>query len=285
MTYLGNTGGTYDVYNPDAPPIVIQDSSQGITSPEQFTIDSVMLILNDGTTFELKPSILELSLYEDLFSPTASGYVLITDSSGFIQNLNISGFNFIQVQFNKTGSSDPSAYKRFFRVYKIGERYQSSRQNESIPIYFCSEERIISDQIKVAKSYPLKRIDEVIKQILTESMGVNTKKINQIEQTLGQYSFIVPNLKPFEAISWLSTYAQPQSTQFVGADMLLYEDRYGYNFRSLQSLMSDNVYRTFNYSPQNVKGTKINFDFNAILAYRYKQTFNSLENKIGRAHV
>lgn len=259
-------------------PLTIE-SGEGITEPQQFIISSISLILENSKSYELKPSLLELSIYEDLFSPAMTGYIMVTDSVGFIEQFNINGFNFIEVSFNKTGVDDKQRFVRIFRVYKIGERIQTSRSNESYAIYFCSEEMFLSEQTKIAKSFPNKTIDEVISSILNDNLKIPSKKIGNIEKTKGYTSFVVPNLKPFEAINWLSMYAQPAETQYKGADMLFYENRDGYNFRSIQSMVTDTPYNAYNYSPQNIGQTadNINFNFSAILSYKFFDTFDSLK--------
>ena len=252
------------------------ESGDGITAPEQYFINNITLLLEDCTAYELKKTLVELSVYEDLFSPATSGYVMVTDAQGFIEKFNFSGFSFIEISYSK-GRGDPNPFKRTFRVYKIGERKQVSRSNEMYTINFCSEELFLSEQIRIAKSFPNFQISDIIKSILTEDLQVEDYKIGIIEETKGLYNFIVPNLKPFEAFNWLSTYAQPADTSYHGADMLFFENRDGYNFRSLQSMMGDDYYRSYNYSPQNTEKSDINFDFGAILSYRIMETFDSLK--------
>ena len=52
----------------------------------------------------------------------------------------------------------------------------------------------------------------------------------------------------------MSTYARPQPPN-VGADMLLYEDKFGFNYRSLQSLVKQQVYNSYSYNPKNINKT------------------------------
>lgn len=278
MPIVTNVNRNYATSVENLKPSTIQ-SGEGITDPQQFIISSISLILENSKSFELKPSLLELSIYEDLFSPAMTGYVMVTDSVGFIEQFNINGFNFIEVSFNKVGVDDKQKFVRIFRVYKIGERFQSSRSNESYAIYFCSEEMFLSEQTKITKAYPNKTIDEVVLSILRDTLKVSPKKIGNIEKTKGYTSFIVPNIKPFEAISWLSIYAQPSETQYKGADMLFFENRDGYNFRSIQSMVTDTPYNSYNYSPQNLDQTSdnINFNFSAILSYKFFDTFDTLK--------
>jgi hypothetical protein len=264
-------------FTPTPPDLTSQNI--GISEPGQFVLSTAKLYLSNLQPFELKPSMIELCIKEDLFSFASSGYILITDSSGFIEKYNISGFNYIELIFSKTGNSDPNSIKhsRVYRVFSIGKRFQTSRTNEQYAIEFCSEELLLSEQIKIAKGYKERYISNMILDIMYEYLETNEKKINIVEETKGKYSFVVPNLRMFEAISWLSTYAQPANSDHIGADMIFFENREGYNFRSLQSMMSDRVYNSYHYSPQNLSQTSLNYDSNAMLSYKFTKMFDTLE--------
>lgn len=264
-------------------PTIDVTASAGITSPESFIIKDISLITNDGSAqIQLKPSIMELSIYEELFSPMVTGHVTITDSQGFIEKFDIAGFNFIKISFSKTEGGE--LYEKYFKVYKVGERTQNSRTNEAYTLFFCSEELFISEQTKVVKSYQNMTISEMITDIIKTNLGTN--KIGLIEDTDGVYSFIVPNFKPYEAISWLSTYAKPSQTTVsnnfgskAGADMIFYQNKLGFNFRSLQSIFSNDVpLRTYHYSIQNtLEKTNLDYQMRSIKSYRFVDTFDSLK--------
>jgi hypothetical protein len=279
---------------PDVPlDPTVADGQKGISSAQQYVLDSIYLVLNDGGVFDLVPSMIELNIHEDIFSPSIVGSVLILDGSGFIEALNITGFNFIQIAFSKTGIDDPDPYNQVFRVYKIGERFQMSRQAEEYAIHFCSEELVLNEQIKVACAYTNASIDGIINSILTgdpagdaattgatPNLSVLPDKIDMIEQTNNYYTFIIPNLKPFEAINWLSTYAQPLDvdTTVQSADMLFYQNRNGFNFRSLQKLMMQESYQTYTFSPLNLSenGDNVNQTFTTMISFKFIKTFDAL---------
>ena len=210
-------------------------------------------LLTPAGTIDFKPLLVELSYHEDLFNNTASGYLMVSESMGYIETLNLMGNEYIRLRYGKT---DDVKYltDKIFRVYKIGKRKLENNMNtESYCLYFCSEELIMSEQYKVSKSYKGQTVKNNIEDILFNNhyLNIPDEKAGIIESTYGKYDFIVPNLKPFDAINWLSTYARPRPDQ-PGADMLLYENRDGFNFRSLQSLMRQGPYRTYNYNPKNV---------------------------------
>jgi len=108
------------------------------------------------------------------------------------------------------------------------------------------------------------------------NLKVDSKRIYKIEQTTGIYDFVVPNLKPLETISWVSIYGRPY--KFTGADMLFFETKDGFNFRSIQSMFSDPVYATYKYEAKNIgdKRQSIQEKSIGILNYEITKPFDTL---------
>ena len=224
--------------------------SNNLLFPKDYSLVTLNLLTATGS-INLKPILVELSYHEDLFNNTASGYLMVSESMGYIETMNLMGNEYIRIRYGKT---DDIKYltDKVFRVYKVGKRKLEGNMNtESYCLYFCSEEMILSEQYKISKSYKNQSIKDNVEDILVSYLDVPDEKLNIIESTYGKYDFIVPNIKPFDAINWLSIYARPRPDQ-PGADMLLYENRDGFNFRSLQSLMRQGPYRKYNYNPKNV---------------------------------
>jgi hypothetical protein len=166
-----------------------------------------------------------------------------------------------------------------FRVYKISDRMLvGNMTTEGYILYFCSEELVLSEQYKISKSYPSTKISDIITDITQNYLKVPNNKAVNIEKTQGIYDFIVPNFKPFEAINWLSTYAQSATSGVFGADMLFFENKYGFNFASLQTLFSQNVYRTYQYEPKNVdkKSQSVQDKFYSVISYKFMNTVDTL---------
>jgi len=242
-----------------------------INKPEQYRVLSLDLYLHNQTSgkVNLLQAYREVGIFENLFEFSLSGYVYVVDTLGMIENLNLTGFTYIKIRLAKFGEDDPDIISKTFRVYKIAERTTETHNREGYTLYFCSEEHVLSEQIKIVKSYPKKLISEVITNILTtDGLNVDSNKIGTIEPTTGLYSFIVPNIKPFEAINWLSSYAR--STKYPGADMVFYESTSsGFNFRSIQSIYTDAVYSSYGYSFQNLNQLSFQAGYKSILAYKY----------------
>jgi hypothetical protein len=222
----------------------------GVSFPQDYTFKTLNFVDSSGKTTDLKRLLVEFSYYEDIYGFVSSGYVTLLDAQGFIELLRLTGNEFIKLEFGKT-SEGLNSVKGTFRAYKISDRIPGGNMNAEVyTIYFCSEELMLSEQNKLSKSYKGKKISEIVKDIVNNQLKVPTSKIEKIEDTMGVYDFVVPRLKPLEAISWLSTYARPVST--AGADMLFFQTKNGYNFRSLQSMMKEKEYVTYKYQLKNL---------------------------------
>ena len=248
----------------------------GLIYPNDYTLVTLTL-LTSTITFDVKNIFMELSYNEDLFNNTASGYIMVVDSTGFIESLQMNGTEFIRMTFGK-GSNQTNLIDKLFRIFKVSKRTtQNNTSTETYALYFCSEDLLLSEQYKVAKAYTNQGITSIISDILTTYLKVDDSNINDLEQTYGVYNFIVPNLKPFDAINWLCTYARP-GVDNLGADMIFYEDKNGYNLNSLQTLMMQDAYQTYSFNPKNLASTEQTLanDISNVITYEILDSYDSL---------
>jgi hypothetical protein len=73
----------------------------------------------------------------------------------------------------------------------------------------------------------------------------------------------------------MSTYARPIAGT-VGSDMIFYEDKYGFNFRSLQSLMGSDTYCNYTYNPKNTDPSNLNESVYSALTYEILNSYDVL---------
>jgi hypothetical protein len=257
-----------------------QIENPGAYYPQDYYLQTLNFLTASGQRFELKKIMLEMSYYEDIYSFAVSGYITVSDAQGLVEMLQLTGNEFIEVNFGKTKNGANST-DRLYRVYKVGDRKPSGNMNSEVyTLYFCSEELILSEQTKISKSYTGTKISDIISNILVDKLKVDVKqKIVTIEETTGVYDFIVPRLKPFEAISWLSTYARPNKAGSIGADMLFFETKNGFNYRSLQSMFKDDIYSTYKYQVKNIEKENQSFQEKTItvLDYEFVKVYDMME--------
>lgn len=254
-----------------ADPVNIVESP-GAYYPQDFSLKTLNFLTASGQRIELKKLLVEMSYYEDIYSFAVSGYITLVDAQGFVELMRITGNEFIEINFGKV-KNGPNSTDQLYRVYKMGGRKPSGNMNSEVyTLYFCSEELMLSEQTKVGKSFKSTKISDIITNVITDKLKVPSTKIGVIEETTGIYDFILPKLKPFEAISWLSNYARPKSTGTIGADMLFFETKNGFNFRSLQSMFKDNIYATYKYEAKNLDNKTQDFQEQSIAVLSYEIT-------------
>jgi hypothetical protein len=262
-----------------APPI-------GAGSQINFATDYKLISLNflsSGSNFDMRPSMIELCYSEDIFSSVISGYLYLLDSQGWIEKFQTSGNEFLVMKFGK--NNDPKyAITKTVRVYKVTKRDARNEGNtETYSFYFCSEELLLSEQYKINKSYPNTDITTIVKDILTNKnlkMNVDANRLSTFQQTYGYYSFIIPNLKPFDAINWLSTYAQTNLSP--GADFLFFENKDGFNFVSLQTLYNTSSLGRFTFAPKNLslkdKEGSLDNQLHNVMTFEILDSYDKLES-------
>jgi hypothetical protein len=248
----------------------------GNSYPEDYSLNTLNFITSVGNKINILKLMSSLSVYEDLYSFSLSGHITLIDAQGFMETLKLTGNEFLEMEFGKVKDA-PNRVKQKFRVYRAGDRTPSGTLNSELyTLYFCSEELMLSEQTKISKSYKGKKVSDIVADILVDKLKIPNKKIENVEETMGVYDFLIPRMKPFEAISWLSCYARPKST--IGADMLFFETKDGYNFRSIQSMLKDPTYGTYKYQAKNLDNKVQSFKekVSTVIDYEFGKPYDAL---------
>jgi len=251
-------------------------SSTGFLNPNDYALSN-LLLLTAVDTFDLKNMMIEVAYTEDMFDNVSYGYVVLAEAMGYIETLAMMGNEFIRLTFSKNGDTT-SQIDKVFRVYKLGNRkLEGTPYKESYILYFCSEELLLSSQYKISKAYKSYIVSDIVTDILNTYLQVPSTRIGTIEQTYGQYGFVVPCLNPFDTINWLTIYARTNPTNGAGSDMIFYEDKFGFNFRSIQTLMKQTPYYTYTYKPKNLNSEDLNTSSYNVTSYEILNSFDSLD--------
>jgi hypothetical protein len=256
----------------------------GLITADDYDLQEAYLITSTAKT-NIKNLMVEISYYEDILTGVCSGNILITDSINLIDRLGMTGFDYLKLKFSKSdNASNFYSIEKYFRVYKVGERLLTNNSTETYTLHFCTEEFFLSQQIKVSRSYPGKKISEIIYDILSRDLLIDKKYI-RLQETEGIYDFVLPYKNPYQTIHWLSKYAKPIGKK--GADFVFYENAEGYNFYSLQNLFTQSAYNTYIYMPRNLgdkfsglRTSEIARNLIGLKSYVFLNTFDSLYGTI-----
>lgn len=245
-------------------------------------IQSCLLTTSTGSVHNLKDMFIELSYHEDIFGFSSSGYLLIQDGRGLIEALQLKGVEELELRFDKANDeSDKSPLQKFI-IYTPPERKPSGMySSEFYKLHFCTKDFLTNSMGTSGKSYKGKKIYEMVEDILKNKLG--TTENRYIQTTTGYYDIIVPEIKPFQAISWLSNIARPENSGLngtTGADMLFFHNRYGYFFTSLNAMMKSEPYNEYSYQQNNLSSDAQDMQSRSqsVLNFEIVKSFNTLKD-------
>lgn len=228
-------------------------SGPGIYTSTDFSLISCKIMGASGQPFELRDMLIELVLFEDFFAFGTSGKLVINDSIGLLNVMQIHGFEILYIKFDKPGLNKPVEKK--FRVTNVSNRTQTSLHNENYIINFCSEELLINEQYQISKSFINKKVSDIAKDLLTEYLKIPEDKI-EIDETAGLRDIVIPNFRPIQSLLWLCTFAIADANKNKGAAYFCYEDKDGFKFKSTLNLFQQKIYRTYFFEPKGLKSEK-----------------------------
>lgn len=217
------------------------DSTESITFPGEVTVERATLINSEGVSLDILAIIAEISLYEDLFSTTMSGHIMIEDSNDLINTLPLIGQEMFSLRI-KTPTLQTFVDKIFY-VYKLQAR-NSKKRVQTYMLNFCSKELITSSNSKVSKSFS-GNITDNVESIFRDPRYLASSSLLYLDRTKNSYSFIAPYWTPLETINWMAG----KSINEKGVpNYVFFETNQSFEYVSVDKLISGPVTRTYIYS-------------------------------------
>jgi hypothetical protein len=242
-----------------------------------FDITSISIVSPSIGTVDLKDFkfiVEDFSIYESIYNSVVSGHLLIKDASNQLSKLCLSGTEFLYINFMKAEGLAP--YEKVFRIYKISDvTLKNNTTTLTYRIDFCSEEFLLDHQIRISKSYKGFYNFQIAADILVNYLGVPPERVTLEPTVLPHDEFIIPNLKPFEALNMLTAFSLNNN---LTSAFVFFETVSGYKFVSLESLIQADDARTIYLRPQNVSNeTNSLAGIDYISDFNISQLFNVLQ--------
>ena len=212
----------------------------------RYDITSIEIISSTGLVKNIKFLVHDFNLYESIFNNVLSGDAYIWDGQNILSDFSLHGNEYLLVKFEKD-NLDP--IEKYFRIYKISDVKFKNATSFEYMIHFCSEEFLLNQQKRISKSYKTVKNHEIVQDILDNQLRVNSKKIVEVEKTVIDQNLIIPNMKPLEAINWLSSFSLNEK---LSAAFLFYENLGGFVFKSLASMYDKSPVKKLQINPKNL---------------------------------
>ena len=206
----------------------------------ELNIISYQQVDNQPRFIDIKGITLTLSLTEDIFSNNIMGSIIVYDTQDIRTMLPITGLERLSMKLNTPGLPGYDMSEKTgvpFQIYKVDSvrKDEQSDVGQFYKIYFCSPEMYYNQIASVSKAYA-GPIENAVADILRQKKYLNSKKPFFFEQTATNAKYVIPSLKPYAAINYLSN--QALSGKYNNAGYLFYENAKGFHFRSLGSLLA-----------------------------------------------
>jgi len=213
----------------------------------EYDIQQATLITSKGLSIDLRDSIFQIDIFEELNKFALSGSITIFDTNNLLTEGQINGQDYLLLKITTPGIENFAKIdytENALCVYRIGKRFDTSKNSEVFELSFCSSEMLLNKRLKISKSYTDTN-SNIIKKILKDKTLLDVRKKIVIEQTLDSRKYVVPNLHPFDFIAQLMR--DSRSAAYDGSPhYCFYETTKGFNFRTLQNLYDQDVSMEYN---------------------------------------
>lgn len=215
----------------------------------------------------------EINIFDSVFMAAMKGDILINDAIGLADKLLLDGSEYISMKITKDDEVTGTVFEKTFRIVSLANRKNVNQNSETYVIHFVSEEMVLSMQQKINQSFT-GIYSDMVKKVMNNVLRVPAKRIANIEQTKGVHSVVIPTLSPFDAMEWVTKKAINSEGL---PNMLFFENKAGYNFISLSTLISRTPITTINFEPKNISESRDD-EFLGARDVRVVNQFNHLDN-------
>ena len=219
------------------------------TTPGVFDVVEVMMESSlIKRTLDIGSIWTAMSIFENIFTNTLTGNIILTDTNNLLSNFPIVGHETISVNIESPTIEGATPIKRKFRVYKVSDVTDQGEATKRYMVNFISEEYFTNIKTSISKSYRDHVISDIVEKIFDSYL--DSDKDLSIEKTKNRYDIIIPFWKPMEAFNWLSARATPEDKD--GANYFFYETRDEFCFKSMESLFDKEPEETYSWDLQNM---------------------------------
>jgi hypothetical protein len=258
-------------------------------TPGDYQINEISIKSLDGTVVDVRYLMEELNIYENLFTNTLSGNIILNDSLNLPANHPIVGHETlaINIEFPEINHK----LELYFWIYKQSGTTLDDEGSQTYALHFTTYEFKEDRQQKVNQSWSFQFPDQIIRNIFKTHFPLSTKTITT-EEPLYKQNLVVPSWSPFKTINWLTTRSitdKQSPGRGIAANFVFYETQNGFFFQSVAALLKQDVglhpftgnpmqyvYHPGSYRPT----TQPNFeeDFRAVKNFYFEDTFDVVKN-------
>jgi hypothetical protein len=204
-----------------------------LKSAGDYELIDVKIASARGLIFDVFNFVIDINIYEDMFSPTMSGNITLNDAQDLVNLMPMIGEEKLLITFKTPSMTDNDGlYEQEFYIYKMTDREYTAERAVGYTLHFVSFETIRDLNFKLSKGFA-GNIDKIIRQLLVNEL--RTEKPLLIEKTKNTSTYVSNFWTPFTNINFLTKRAV--SLENDAANFLFFENNRGFNFASIDTLL------------------------------------------------
>jgi len=234
-------------------------AENGVQKAGDIVIEQLKLVSSTNIVFDLVDFLVELNIYEDMFSGCMHGNMVLSDSRNLIEKAPLIGEEFLLVKV--TSPTFTESITKTFRIFKISDRNIVRDNNtQTYTIHFASIELFYDIMLPLFVSFE-GDITDVVSNIFsnylmtsrTFDISETSSEIKEIEtvtplyilnDTSNKVKFVSPGWSPLKCINWLASKSIPKNE--IAKNFLFFESNKAFYFGSIEFLLKD-VFENKNY--------------------------------------
>lgn len=262
----------------------VSSEVEGITKAGEVKIEKLLLLTQGNGVIDLIEFLVEINLYEDMFSNFMQGNIVLTDSRNLIQKFNIRGEESLIVSFRTPTFESIHTIKKTFTTYKLTDRVVVRDNNtQNFVLHFVSSEAYIDMLLPIFKGFegPITQDEgegdqrSVVRKIFEDYISINTnydvslesRKVEEkpdlsplliLNDASNKVKFVSPGWTPFKCINWLASKSLPKDG--IAANFLFFETNKSFVFGSVEHILKEAVQNETSLGTYTIAASNISRD-------------------------
>jgi hypothetical protein len=205
-------------------------------------IERAVIVTSQGGYQDIQGQVLQIQVFEDIFSPFITGIISLKDTLDLSNVLPLIGEELLELRI--TTPQINAKIEGKFHVYKMADKITVGDRAAAYELYFISYEALVDTNKKNSKVYSGKISDIVPTFVMDKMDGLESTKKFLVEETRNSIKYISNFWSPVKNLTFLADngISQSQSPSY-----LFFENRDGFNFKSLELLYDGIVFQEFLY--------------------------------------
>jgi len=247
------------------------EDSKGIERAGSVYIEKIQILSSKGILLDLDDYLIEINLYEDIFTPMMRGSITLSDSRNLIEYLPIICQEFLIMKISTP--TFEQKIEKTFRIYGIKDRILARDKNTQVyTLNFISAEALFDVNLPIFKKFE-GVVSDVVGEIFSNYVSLNrtinsannttdeikSSELRVLVETSNSVKFVSPGWTPFKIINWLASKSIPK--EGTACNFLFFETNKAFYYTTIEYLFDtarkNNLYLgTYSMSISNIRDNK-----------------------------